>query len=130
MERPTRHSVASRPDQLAGVRIGSNTILKDNVPFLRHSRPQSIDLLVFARLGRPNMSERTGADMISRRRMLGFLGTGVAFGMGMPAAVLTTSDAEAQTPGVDQRQAQPQAQPQNQRTGGTQARQDRRTDAT
>ena len=72
------------------------------------------------------MSERTGADMISRRRMLGILGTGVAFGMGTPAAVLTTSDAEAQTPSVDQRQNQPK----DQRTVGTQPRQDQRTDAT
>ena|SRR5437660_800252 len=72
------------------------------------------------------MSERTGADMISRRRMLGILGAGVAFGMGTPAAVLTTSDAEAQTPSVDQRQNQPQ----DQRTVGTERRQDQRTDAT
>ena len=72
------------------------------------------------------MSERTGANMISRRRMLGILGTGVAFGIGTPAAVLTTSDAEAQTPSVDQRQNQPQ----DQRTVGAQPRQDQRTDAT
>jgi len=72
------------------------------------------------------MSNKTGADMISRRRMFGVLAAGVAFGVGTPAAVLTTSDAEAQTPSVDQRQNQPQ----DQRTGGTQPRQDQRTEAT
>src|SRR5215471_5302653 len=72
------------------------------------------------------MSEKTGADMISRRRMLGALGAGMVFGIGTPAAVLTASDAEAQTPGAEPRQGQRQ----DQRTDGTQQRQDRRTDAT
>src|SRR5215471_12125913 len=82
-----------------------------------------------------HMSDKTGADMISRRRMLGVLGAGVVFGIGTPAAVLTASDAEAQTPGVEPRQGQPQGQTQgqapgqrqDQRTDGTTQRQDRRT---
>ena len=49
------------------------------------------------------MSKRIGEKMISRRRMFGILGAGVAFGMATPAAVLTASDAEAQTPGVEPR---------------------------
>jgi hypothetical protein len=116
---------------------GSSIILRDNGPFLRHNRPHSIDLLVFTQLGRLNMSEKTGADMISRRRILGVLGAGVAFGVGTPAAVLTASDAQAQAPGVDQRPGQPQDQPtsgterrQERRTDGTEQRQDRRTDRT
>jgi len=44
------------------------------------------------------MRKKTAVEMFSRRRMLGILGAGVAFGMGAPAAVLTASKAEAQTP--------------------------------
>jgi hypothetical protein len=73
-----------------------------------------------------HMGEKTGVDMISRRRMLGVLGAGVAFGIGTPAAVLTASDAEAQTPSVEPRQGQRQ----DQRTDATKQRQDQRTDAT
>jgi hypothetical protein len=68
------------------------------------------------------MSETIGAEMISRRRMLGILGAGVAFGMGTPAALFTASDAEAQTPGVEQRQ--------DQRDDGAVRSQERRTDRT
>ena len=88
------------------------------------------------------MNEKTAVEAISRRRMLGILGAGVAFGMGAPAAVLTASEAEAQTPGaqapgaqapgaqtpgvqtpgVDQRQGRPD--------DGTEQRQERRSDRT
>ena len=43
-------------------------------------------------------------EAISRRRAFWILGLGAAFGMGMPVAVLTASDAEAQTPGMERRQ--------------------------
>ena len=45
------------------------------------------------------MHEKIQAAMVSRRRAFWILGLGAAFGMGMPAAVLTAPDAEAQTPG-------------------------------
>ena len=44
------------------------------------------------------------AEMVSRRRAFWLLGVGAAFGMGMPAAVVTASHAEAQTPGMERRQ--------------------------
>jgi len=46
----------------------------------------------------------------------------MAFGMGMPAAVLTASDAQAQTPGMERRQER--------RQDRTERRQERRTDRT
>jgi hypothetical protein len=49
------------------------------------------------------MIQKTAMEMISRRKMLGILGAGVAFGIGAPAAVLTASEAEAQTPGAQPR---------------------------
>src|SRR5689334_19223564 len=77
-----------------------------------------------------DMSEKSGADMISRRTMLGVFGAGMVLGIGTPAAVLTATDAEAQTPGVEPRQGQGQGQRQDQPTNGTEQRQGRRTDAT
>jgi hypothetical protein len=50
------------------------------------------------------MSEKIGTEMISRRRAFWILGLGAALGLGMPAAVLTASDAEAETAGMDRRQ--------------------------
>jgi hypothetical protein len=50
------------------------------------------------------MREKIEAATISRRRAFWILGLGAAFGMGMPAAVLTAPDAEAQTPGMERRQ--------------------------
>jgi hypothetical protein len=56
-------------------------------------------------LGRvEHMSEKTNAAMFSRRRVLWLLGVGAPFGLGMPAVVLTASEAEAQTPGMERRQ--------------------------
>ena len=46
------------------------------------------------------MREKFEAAMISRRRAFWILGLGAAFGLGMPVAVLTAPDAEAQTPGT------------------------------
>ena len=50
------------------------------------------------------MHERIQAAMISRRRTFWLLGLGAAFGMGMPAAILTAPGAQAQTPGMERRQ--------------------------
>jgi hypothetical protein len=52
-----------------------------------------------------NMIEKLEAEMISRRRAFWILGVGAALGVGMPAAMLTASDAEAQTVGMERRQA-------------------------
>jgi len=72
------------------------------------------------------MSNKTAVEMISRRRMLGILGAGVAFGIGAPTAVLTASEAEAQTP-----QAQtPGAQPPGTQTPGVDQLQGRPDDVT
>ena len=50
------------------------------------------------------MSEKIEAAMLSRRRALWILGVGAPFGLGMSAAVLTATEAEAQTPGMERRQ--------------------------
>jgi len=68
------------------------------------------------------MSEKAEAQMISRRTAFWILGTGAALGMGMPVAVLTASDAEAQTSGTERRQ--------DRRQDRTERRQDRRTSRT
>jgi hypothetical protein len=81
----------------------------DNAPFPKDRPPPSKR---FARVWQPrrfNMIQKTAVEMISRRKMLGILGAGVAFGMGAPAALLTASDAEAQTPGAQPPGAQPPA---------------------
>jgi len=67
------------------------------------------------------MSEKIEAQMISRRTAFRILGV-AAFGMGMPAVVLTAPDAEAQTAGMERRQER--------RIGRTERRQERRTGTT
>jgi len=49
------------------------------------------------------VSEKLETVAISRRAFW-VLGAGIAFGVGTTAAVLTASDAEAQTPGMVRRQ--------------------------
>jgi hypothetical protein len=51
-----------------------------------------------------NMSAKIEAEIISRRRAFWVLGLGAAFGLGIPAVVLSASDAEAQTIGMERRQ--------------------------
>jgi hypothetical protein len=78
------------------------------------------------------MCEKMEAEMISRRTTFWILGM-AAFGMGMPAAVLTASDAEAQTPGMERRQdrrTDRTQRRQERRTGRTERRQERRTGTT
>jgi hypothetical protein len=50
------------------------------------------------------MNEKTDTDIISRRRAVWMLGVAAAFGMAMPAVVLTASEADAQTAGIERRQ--------------------------
>jgi 3-oxoacyl-[acyl-carrier-protein] synthase III len=68
------------------------------------------------------MSEKIETQIVSRRVVLSLLGLATAFGAGMPATVLTTSDAEAQTAGTERRQ--------DRRQGRTERRQERRTSRT
>jgi hypothetical protein len=97
-----------RTRQIQGGRSDGPTIHKDNVPFLRDKHPpiRRLASICATREVLP-MSEKTAVEIISRRRMLGILGGGVVLGMGAPAAVLTASDAEAQTPGAQPPGAQP-----------------------
>src|SRR5260370_2511952 len=77
------------------------------------------------------MREKIEAATISRRRAFWILGLGAAFGMGMPVAVLTAPDAEAQTPGTAQTPGAAQTpgmeRRQDRRTGRQDRREDRRT---
>jgi hypothetical protein len=78
------------------------------------------------------MCEKIEAQMISRRTAFWILGM-AAFGMGMPAAVLTASDADAQTAGTERRQERRTGRTerrQERRTGRTERRQERRTGTT
>ena len=55
------------------------------------------------------MSEKLGSDMISRRKALSFVGLLVGAALVVPPAVLTASDAEAQTAGMVRRQERREA---------------------
>jgi hypothetical protein len=78
------------------------------------------------------MCEKVKAQMTTRRTAFWILGM-AALGIGMPAAVLTASDAEAQTPGMERRQERRTGRHerrQDRRTGRTERRQERRTGTT
>jgi hypothetical protein len=68
------------------------------------------------------MSEKIKLEMMSRRRVFSLLGLAAALGFAVPTTVLTVSDAEAQTAGMERRQGR--------RTGRTERRQGRRTGRT
>jgi len=63
------------------------------------------------------MSGKIAGEMISRRTLFWILGLGAA--IGTPVAMLTASDAEAQTPGMERRE--------DRRTNRQDRRDDRRT---
>jgi hypothetical protein len=65
------------------------------------------------------MSEKITSQMMSRRGAFSLLGLGAALGLTVPT-VLTMSEAEAQTAGMERRE--------DRRAGRQQNRQDRRTD--
>jgi hypothetical protein len=50
------------------------------------------------------MSERITSEMISRRRAFSLLGLAAALGLAVPTTMLTVSDAEAQTRGMQRRE--------------------------
>ena len=49
------------------------------------------------------MTEKINSELISRRTAFSLLGVTAAFGFAVPATVLTVSDAEAQTSGMERR---------------------------
>ena len=51
------------------------------------------------------MSKTIGSEGISRRKVLSLLGLAAMFGLAASSTVLTISDAEAQTIGMERRQA-------------------------
>lgn len=95
-------------------------VLKDNLYLPKHNIPQAIGLLILSEAGSLSMSKKIETVVISRRRAFWILGAGMALGVGTPAAVLTASDAEAQTTGMERRQ--------DRREDRRDRRQDRRTD--
>jgi hypothetical protein len=68
------------------------------------------------------MSEKIEMELISRRRAFSLLGLGAALGFVVPTAVLTVSDAEAETAGMQRREQR--------RTGRHERREERRTGRT
>ena len=65
------------------------------------------------------MREKITSEMISRRGAFSLLGLGVVLGVAMPTTVLMTSEAEAQTVGMERRE--------NRRAGRQERRVERRT---
>jgi hypothetical protein len=68
------------------------------------------------------MSEKIKSEMMSRRRVFSLLGLAAALGFAAPTTVLTVSNAEAETAGMERRQER--------RGGRTERRQERRTGRT
>ena len=76
------------------------------------------------------MSAITKSEMVSRRKALSLIGSVAAFGLATVPAVLTVSDAEAQTVGMQRRQERREGRHQrrdDRRTGRTERREERRT---
>ena len=65
------------------------------------------------------MTEKIKSELISRRTAFSLLGLTAALGFAVPASVLTVSDAEAQTSGMERRHER--------RTGRHERRDERRT---
>ena len=79
------------------------------------------------------MSEIIKSEMISRRKALSLMGLAAAFGLAAAPTVLTVSDAEAQTAGMERRQERRsgrQERRDERRTGRTERREQRRTGTT
>ena len=100
--------------QTTSAQRNGSIVFEDNMP-------QAIGLLYlyFLQSGRLSMNEKIEARMISRRSAFWIFG-GVALGVGIPAAVLPASDAEADTPGTERRRER--------RTNRHARRHERRTD--
>lgn len=75
------------------------------------------------------MSENITLELISRRRALSLVGWAAALGLAAPAVVLTASEAEAQTSGMErrgERRTGRHERRQTRRTGRTERREERR----
>ena len=72
------------------------------------------------------MSAIIKSEMISRRKALSLMGLAAAFGLAAAPTVLTVSDAEAQTAGMERRQERRAARHER-RMARTERRQERRT---
>jgi Ni/Co efflux regulator RcnB len=75
------------------------------------------------------MSAITKSEMISRRKALSLVGLAAAFGLAAAPTVLTVSDAEAQTAGMERRTGRHERRDER-RTGRTERREERRTGTT
>jgi hypothetical protein len=76
------------------------------------------------------MSAIIKSEMISRRKALSLMGLAAVFGLAATPTVLTVSDAEAQTVGMERRQERRTARHerrQERRTARTERREERRT---
>ena len=85
--------------------------------------------MVFIKLGSADMSEIVKSELISRRKALSFMGLAAAFGLAAVSTATTISDAEAQTAGMERRQARRTGRHERRtarRTGRTQRREERR----
>ena len=70
------------------------------------------------------------SEMISRRKAISLMGLAAAFGLAAAPTVLTVSDAEAQTAGMERRQdrrSNRHERRDERRTGRTERREERRT---
>jgi len=76
----------------------------------------------FTKSGSFDMSEIGTSELVSRRRTLSLLALLAAFGLAAPSMLLTASETEAQTTGMERRQER--------RMGRTERRQERRTERT
>ncbi|XIA64191.1 hypothetical protein ACFIOY_35675 [Bradyrhizobium sp. TZ2] len=79
------------------------------------------------------MSAIIKSEMISRRKALSLVGFAAAFGLAAAPTVLTVSDAEAQTVGMERRQDRRTGRHErrdDRRTGRTERREERRTGTT
>ena len=79
------------------------------------------------------MSAITKSEIISRRKALSLVGLAAAFGLAAAPTVLTVSDAEAQTTGMERRQERRTGRHERRderRTGRTERREERRTGTT
>jgi hypothetical protein len=79
------------------------------------------------------MSAITKSEMISRRKALSLVGLAAALGLAAAPTVLTVSDAEAQTAGMERRQERRTGRHERRderRTGRTERREERRTGTT
>ncbi|MDE5446364.1 hypothetical protein GWG65_34390 [Bradyrhizobium sp. CSA207] len=76
------------------------------------------------------MSANIKSEAISRRKALSLVGLAAAFGLAAAPSVLTVSEAEAQTIGMERRQDRREGRHQrrdDRRMGRTERREDRRT---